>query len=215
MAAASRPSSTWTGSIELIADGGGGARAEAPGSIEYRAVAERPVAGGVASSWQDSPPHADLRRPRTGQPPVGHRRQRVPRLPPRLRRDGGGPRPPEDRRGDPDSRPRSARTSRSPRSISTRSGRTSPIASTCRCGASELGHRGHARGDPPDAGQHRPRHDHQDRGHLPRPPRLDHVLASAPTATRSGRASTPSRSRRRWASRRPSPTSSASCRSTT
>ena len=27
-------------------------------SIEYRAVAERHVAGGVASSWQDSPPHA-------------------------------------------------------------------------------------------------------------------------------------------------------------
>ena len=27
-------------------------------SIEYRAVAERTVAGGVASSWQDSPPHA-------------------------------------------------------------------------------------------------------------------------------------------------------------
>jgi glutamate-1-semialdehyde 2,1-aminomutase len=27
-------------------------------SIEYRAVAERFVAGGVASSWQDSPPHA-------------------------------------------------------------------------------------------------------------------------------------------------------------
>jgi glutamate-1-semialdehyde 2,1-aminomutase len=27
-------------------------------SIEYRSVAERTVAGGVASSWQDSPPHA-------------------------------------------------------------------------------------------------------------------------------------------------------------
>ncbi|MGZ4133032.1 MAG: aspartate aminotransferase family protein [Actinomycetota bacterium] len=27
-------------------------------SIEYRAIAERHVAGGVASSWQDSPPHA-------------------------------------------------------------------------------------------------------------------------------------------------------------
>ena len=27
-------------------------------SIEYREVAERFVAGGVASSWQDSPPHA-------------------------------------------------------------------------------------------------------------------------------------------------------------
>src|SRR2546422_3268709 len=27
-------------------------------SIAYRAVAERTVAGGVASSWQDSPPHA-------------------------------------------------------------------------------------------------------------------------------------------------------------
>src|SRR5665811_1421319 len=27
-------------------------------SIEYRKVAERTVAGGVASSWQDSPPHA-------------------------------------------------------------------------------------------------------------------------------------------------------------
>ena len=27
-------------------------------SIAYRSVAERTVAGGVASSWQDSPPHA-------------------------------------------------------------------------------------------------------------------------------------------------------------
>ena len=27
-------------------------------SIEYRATADRYVAGGVASSWQDSPPHA-------------------------------------------------------------------------------------------------------------------------------------------------------------
>ena len=27
-------------------------------SIEYRSIAERTVAGGVASSWQDSPPHA-------------------------------------------------------------------------------------------------------------------------------------------------------------
>src|SRR5918996_383834 len=27
-------------------------------SLEYRAVAERTVAGGVASSWQDAPPHA-------------------------------------------------------------------------------------------------------------------------------------------------------------
>src|SRR3990170_8430358 len=27
-------------------------------SIEYRKTAERYVAGGVASSWQDSPPHA-------------------------------------------------------------------------------------------------------------------------------------------------------------
>ena len=27
-------------------------------SIAYRAVAERTIAGGVASSWQDSPPHA-------------------------------------------------------------------------------------------------------------------------------------------------------------
>ena len=27
-------------------------------SIAYRAIADRHVAGGVASSWQDSPPHA-------------------------------------------------------------------------------------------------------------------------------------------------------------
>src|ERR671919_676297 len=27
-------------------------------SLEYRAIAERTVAGGVASSWQDAPPHA-------------------------------------------------------------------------------------------------------------------------------------------------------------
>ena len=39
----------------------------------------------------------------------------------------------------------------------------------------QLGDRGDARGRPPDAGRHRPRHDPQDRGQLPRPPRLADV----------------------------------------
>ena len=70
-------------------------------SIAYREIAERHVAGGVASRWQDSPPARGLHRPRRGEPDLGHRRQRVPRLPPRLRRDGDRARAPEDRRGDP------------------------------------------------------------------------------------------------------------------
>ena len=35
-------------------------------SIAYRGIAERFIAGGVASSWQDSPSPRDLHRSRTG-----------------------------------------------------------------------------------------------------------------------------------------------------
>ena len=79
----------------------------------------------------------------------------------------------------------------------------------------QLGHRGDAGGRAPDARQHRPRHHHQDRGQLPRPPRLADVLGRArPRPDRPARAP-----RHRAAGRghpaTPSRSSSAWCRSTT
>ena len=56
---------------------------------------------------------SDLRQARRGLARLGHRRQRVRRLPQRLRRDGDGARAPEDRRGRAASGSRSAPTSRS------------------------------------------------------------------------------------------------------
>ena len=104
-------------------------------SIAYREVAERTIAGGVASSWQASPPHAIYID--HGQ---GNRLWDI---------DGNeyvdfhlgygamvaGHAHPEDRRGD-RGQARSARTSRSRRSTSTRSGTTSWSGSGCRSGGS-------------------------------------------------------------------------------
>ena len=80
----------------------------------------------------------------------------------------------------------------------------------------QLGHRGHARGRAPDAREHRPRHAHQDRGHVPRPPRLADVLGGARTPRDDGPArASEHRAAGAAASRDAFATSSASCRSTT
>ena len=78
----------------------------------------------------------DLRDPRAGQPRLGPGRQRVSRLPLRLRRHGGGARASADRRGRSTRRPAAAPTSRSPPSPRWRSARRSAGGSTSRCCAS-------------------------------------------------------------------------------
>ncbi len=83
-----------------------------------RRRAHLPGRGLVVVADLAAPP--DLRRPRRGLARLGHRRQRVRRLPQRLRRHGHGPRASEDRRG----RARAAWSS---------SARTSPSRPRTRC----------------------------------------------------------------------------------
>ncbi len=100
-------------------------------SREMYERAAQSLAGGVASSYQAARPVADLPRARRRPAGLGRRRQRVLRLPQRLRLDGAGPRAPGDRaRGR--ERSRSARTSpRRPRTRSS-SPRSSRAAGACR-----------------------------------------------------------------------------------
>ena len=169
--------------------GRGGARAQAQG--EHRVPRDRqpPRRGRCRLELAGLAAPRDLHRSRQGVPDLGHRRQRVHRFPPRLRRDGGGAREPDDRRGDQArGRPRHALRAadegpRRDRAEPHRPFQTAAVA------VRELGHRGDARGAPPDARGHRARHDHQDRGLLSRSPRLDHVQRRArPLRDRSARA---------------------------
>ena len=175
---------------------------------EHRLPGDRgpPRGGWCGLELAGLPAARDLRRPRVGQPPLRHRRQRVHRLPPRLRRDGGRACAPQDRRGDAEAS--GARHAFRAADEGPRRDRREPVRSlqAAAVAVRQLGDRDHARGDPADARQHRARHDHQDRGHLSRPPRLDHVQRGARTAPRSARANTRSPCTRRWASRRRSPT---------
>ena len=134
-------------------------------SIAYREEAGKTVAGGVASSWQASPPHAiyidhglgnrlwDIDGNEYldfhlgyGAMVAGHahpkiveaiRKQARPGHPLRAAHEG-----PERRRREP------RRPLRAPA-----------------LALLQLRHGGHARGRAADAREHRPRHDHQDRGH--------------------------------------------------
>ena len=124
-------------------------------------------------------PVARLPRARRGRARVGRRRQRVRRLPQRLRRDVRRPREPrhrrrrqgQDGRGHPlrgadrglDHRRRGARAALGP----------PPLA------LHELRHRVDDGRDPPRPRGERPRPDRQDRGHLPRPPRRRDGLGQA------------------------------------
>ena len=144
-------------------------------SIAYREIAQsarggrrRLLVAGIATA-------RDLHRARRRQPHLGHRRQRVRRLPPRLRGDGRRSCASGDRRGDrtpgaerdafraADQAPR--RDRREPRGTL-----LAPVVAVL-----QLGDRGDARGGPADAREDRSRPPHQDRGHLPRPPRLADV----------------------------------------
>ncbi len=158
---------------------GSDARAHAPASIAYRAVADRYVAGGVASSWQDSPPHAIFIDRGTGNRiwdidqneyvdfhlgygamVAGHAH---PKIVEAIQRQA-------------DARHALRAAHEAPRRGRGEPRRTLPAPAVALL---QLGHRGHARGRAPDAREHRSRHARQDRGHLPRPPRLADVLGGA------------------------------------
>ncbi len=148
-------------------------------SIAYRAVAEQHVAGGVASSWQASPPHAiyvdhgegnrlwDIDGNEYidfhlgyGAMVVGHAHPKITEAIVRAGAARHAFRPA-------DQGPR--RDRREPRR---------PVQPAA-LAVLQLGHGGHARGRAPDAREHRPRQADQDRGHVPRPPRLADVLGGS------------------------------------
>ena len=109
------------------------------------------------------------------------RRQRVRRLPQRLRRHGRRPRPSQDRRRPSPSASAGARTSPSrPRSRSSSPSTCSEPLRPAAVAVRQLGHRGDARRRAPDARLHRPRPAAQDRGQLPRPPRRRDGVGAAP-----------------------------------
>ena len=180
MAVRRRSSSTWTGSTRLIERRGGHARAEAPGLDRLprgrralRGRRRRLELAGLA-------PARDLHRPRQGQPHLGHRRQRVHRLPPRLRRDGG--RATRTRRSSRRSsgRPRCGTHFAQPtkhldvigENLADRFGL--PLWRFCNSGTEATLEAARLM----RANTGRDMH-HQDRGHLPRPPRLADVLGGA------------------------------------
>ena len=113
----------------------------------------------------------DLRRPGRGLEGLGHRRERVRRLPQRIRRDGDGPRAPEDRgsrarAGGQGHALRAAHRGRpAGRRAARRANRSSVLA------VRELGHRSDARCGAHHAGVDRTRPDPEDRRHVSRAPR--------------------------------------------
>ena len=140
-------------------------------SLSYREEAKAHLPGGVSSSWQTWPPHPIYVDRGQGLARLGHRPERVRRLPQRLRRDGDGPRPPEDRRGRAEARrPRHAlRAADRGRALRGREPRRAhgPAVLAVR----QLGDRGDAGRGAHHARHHRAPADPEDRGHLPRPPR--------------------------------------------
>ena len=157
-------------------------------SIAYRAVAERYVAGGVASSWQDSPPHAiyvdhgegnrlwDIDGNEYldfhlgyGAMVVGHAH---PKIVEAIEEQA----------------PRGTHFAQPTKDLDVIGENLADRFDAAALALLQLGHGGHARGRAPDARQHRPRHADQDRGHLPRSPRLADVLGGAGDPARHGSA---------------------------
>ena len=115
---------------------------------------------------------ADLPLARQGRAGVGRRRERVPRLPQRLRLDGAGPRPRRDLEGG--DRPDRARhpLRRADRGRDRRRrGARAPLGAA-EVALRQLRLRGDDGRDPDRAGGDRTRHDREDLRLLPRPPRL-------------------------------------------
>ena len=114
---------------------------------------------------------AGLHRPRRGQPGLGRRRQRIRRLPQRVRRDVHRPRQPDGRRGGqgPD-RPRHPLRRPDRRLDRRRRGAAAPLRAAA-VAVQQLRDRVDDGRRPPRPRRHRPRQDPQDRGLLPRPPR--------------------------------------------
>ena len=194
---------------------GGGARAQAPGLDRVPRDRRTPRRGWGGLVVASLTPARDLHRSRRRQPDLGHRRQRVRRLPPRLRRDGRRPRSSRDRRGDPTTGV--ARDAFRAADQAPRCGRREPRRTLLAAAVAvlQLGDRGDARSRPPDAREDRTRPPDQDRGDLPRPPRFADVQRD-PRPRPDGAAGAPGDGSpgARHPDRR-SPTWSASCRSTT
>ena len=151
---------------------------------------------GVPSSFQVNEPWPVYLERGQGAPRLGRRRQRVRRLPQRLRRDVRRPRQPDDRRRR--SRPGSTSAPTSP--LPPRARSSSPRSCADRFGLPQWrftnsGTESTMDADPPRPRSHRPRRDPQDRGLLPRPPRRGHGLrlpaARGARATATTRASVP------------------------
>ena len=142
------------------------------GSLAYRDGGEAPAAGRgqlVVAVLAAAP---DLRPSRRGRARLGHRRQRVRRLPQRLRRHGDGPRAPEDRGG-------GARTRRVGDALRAadrgRADRGRPARRAVRAAVlavRQLGDRVDAGRHAHHARAHRSQADPEDRGDVSRPPRL-------------------------------------------
>ena len=122
-------------------------------------------------------PVADLPLAREGRPGVGRRRQRVPRLPQRLRLDGAGARPRRDLEGrDGPDRARDAFRRADRGRHRRRRGARAPLGPP-EVALRQLRLRGHDGRDPDRARRDRARHDRQDLRLLPRPSRLRDGLA--------------------------------------
>ena len=180
-----------------------------------RAVKHLPL--GVASSFQAGDPYPIYLARGQGRARLGRRRQRVPRLPRRLRLQRRRPRPPEDRRGD---RPRGAH--RHALRGADRGRRCAFAEELCRRfrprqGAlRQLGHRSDDGRDPHRARRDRPRRHREDRGLVPRAPRHGDVLGGARTPTSMGGREQPASTPMSIGIPAvPAPTTRTSCRSTT
>ncbi len=132
---------------------------------------------------------ARVHRARLGGAGLGRRRQRVRRLPQRLRRDVRRAREPGDREGRQADRAALGTHFAAPTEGSiTVAEELQPPLRPAAVAVHELRHRGDHGRDPPRARRHRPRRDHQDRGLLPRPPRCgDGVGVPVARGTRRAR----------------------------
>ena len=160
-------------------------------------------------------PVAHVPRTRLGREGLGRRRQRVHRLPQRLRRDVRRPRQPDHRRRREGAHGRGHALRRADRGLDhRRRGAPAPLGPPA-LALHQLRHRVHDGRDPPRARLHRPRHHRQDRGHLPRPSRRRDGLGQAAPGRDGPARAARTRSPTASASRPAPPSTPASSRSTT
>ena len=148
-------------------------------SGEYYRRACGVMPDGVPSGFQKNDPWPVYIDRGVGVARVGRRRQRVPRLPQRLRRHVRRPRQPDRLRGGQGAHGRGHALRRPHRGLDHRRRGAAPPLGPAAVALHQLGHRVHDGRRPPRARLHRPRGDRQDGGHLPRPPRRRDGLRQA------------------------------------